>query len=144
MLVPKNYLYYDLWKELDKIEATLYLAMAPQQIKSSYFQMSYDDLIRATKLSEKLVKEGIVGLAEKGFLLIQHTKRKNAYRVLEFWKQREDKTYCEEKAQILNARILYKSNPIFSKSKEEKRKERLQRTAKYLSKQVSETEGTGF
>ena len=52
MLVPKNYLYYDLWRELDKVEATLYLVMAPQQIKGSYFQMSYEDLIRATKLSE--------------------------------------------------------------------------------------------
>ena len=144
MLVPKNYLYYNLWKELDKVEATLYLVMAPQQIKGSYFQLSYEDLIRATKLSEKLVKEGIVGLAEKGFILILHTKRKNAYRVLEFWKQREDKTYCEDKEQILNARALYASNPIFSKSKEEKRKERLQRTAKYLSKQEQETEGTGF
>ena len=122
MLVPKNYLYYDLWRELDKVEATLYLVMAPQQIKGSYFQMSYEDLIRATKLSEKLVKEGIIGLAEKGFILIQHTKRKNAYRVLEFWKQREDKTYAK-KEQIRNARALMNRTHILKNKGRETERE---------------------
>lgn len=129
MFIPKGLPYFKTWKKMDKYERALYLFLAIEFINSPLF-LSVKDIMRDFGFSDKIIKETLTGLIEKGMLVMGHTFRDNTYKVIPFWSQHaEDKSYFEDTTKIDIAKSEYQRNPTL-KSKTEKRQNRIERSIK--------------